>query len=278
MGKLGGYEMTASSDLDLILIYDFNQDQVQSDGKKPLSPTQYYSRITQRLISALSAPTAEGELYEVDMRLRPSGRSGPVATQLNSFIDYQKNKAWVWEHLALTRARCLTGSPSLKEKLNETIKIVISKDRDKATLITEVRDMRERIAKEKGTENIWNIKQVRGGQVDIEFICQYLQLQFSHIHPDIIDTNTVSSLEKIVESNLLDGQDGNLLVEASHLYNDLIQIIRLSTEKGFIPETASMGLKLRLAKTANLETYDELVEKLKNSQKHVKLIFDKIFN
>ncbi|MGH1405955.1 MAG: bifunctional [glutamine synthetase] adenylyltransferase/[glutamine synthetase]-adenylyl-L-tyrosine phosphorylase [Rhodomicrobiaceae bacterium] len=278
MGKLGGYEMTASSDLDLILIYDFNQDQVQSDGKKPLSPTQYYSRITQRLISALSAPTAEGELYEVDMRLRPSGRSGPVATQLNSFIDYQKNKAWVWEHLALTRARCLTGSPSLKEKLNETIKIVISKDREKATLITEVRDMRERIAKEKGTENIWNIKQVRGGQVDIEFICQYLQLQFSHIHPDIIDTNTVSSLEKIVESNLLDGQDGNLLVEASHLYNDLIQVIRLSTEKGFIPETASMGLKLRLAKTANLETYDELVEKLKNSQNQVKLIFDKIFN
>lgn len=278
MGKLGGYEMTASSDLDLILIYDFNQDQVQSDGKKPLSPTQYYSRITQRLISALSAPTAEGELYEVDMRLRPSGRSGPVATQLNSFIDYQKNKAWVWEHLALTRARCLTGSPALKEKLNKTIKGVISKEREKDTLIAEVRDMRERIAKEKGSENIWDIKQVRGGQVDIEFICQYLQLKFSHIHPDIINTNTVSSLEKIVESNLLDGQDGNLLVEASHLYNDLIQVIRLSTEKGFIPETASMGLKLRLAKTANLATYDELVEKLKNSQKHVKLIFDKIFN
>jgi glutamate-ammonia-ligase adenylyltransferase len=278
MGKLGGYEMTASSDLDLILIYDFNQDQVQSDGKKPLSPTQYYSRITQRLISALSAPTAEGELYEVDMRLRPSGRAGPVATQLNSFVDYQKNKAWVWEHLALTRARCLTGSPSLKEKLNETIKLVISKDREKGTLITEVRDMRERIAKEKGTDNIWDIKQVRGGQVDIEFICQYLQLQFSHIHPDIINTNTVSSLEKISELNLLEERDANSLVEASHLYNDLIQIIRLSTEKGFVSETASMGLKLRLAKTANLETYDELVEKLMGTQKQVKLIFDKIFN
>ncbi len=278
MGKLGGYEMTASSDLDLILIYDFNQDQVHSDGKKPLSPTQYYSRITQRLISALSAPTAEGELYEVDMRLRPSGRSGPVATQLNSFVDYQKNKAWVWEHLALTRARCLTGSPSLKEKLNETIKHVISKDREKDTLITEVRDMRERIAKEKGTDNIWDIKQVRGGQVDIEFICQYLQLQFSYIHPDIINTNTVSSLEKIAERNLLNGQDGNLLVKASHLYNDLIQMIRLSTEKGFVPETASMGLKLRLAKTANLDTYDELVEKLSDTQKQVKIIFDKMFN
>ncbi len=278
MGKLGGYEMTASSDLDLILIYDFNQDQVQSDGKKPLSPTQYYSRITQRLISALSAPTAEGELYEVDMRLRPSGRSGPVATQLNSFVDYQKNKAWVWEHLALTRARCLTGSPSLKEKLNETIKLVISKDREKDTLIKEGKDMRERIAKEKGTDNIWDIKQVRGGQVDIEFICQYLQLQFSQIHPDIINTNTVSSLEKIAKRNLLDEKDGILLVEASHLFNDLIQVIRLSTEKGFVPETASMGLKLRLAKTANLETYDELVEKLTETEKQVKIIFDKIFN
>jgi len=277
MGKLGGHEMTASSDLDLILIYDFNQDQVQSDGKKPLSPTQYYSRITQRLISALSAPTAEGELYDVDMRLRPSGRAGPVATQINSFIDYQKNKAWVWEHLALTRARCLTGSTSLKNKLNETIKGVIAQEREKGKLLIDVREMRERIAKEKGTENIWDIKQVRGGQVDIEFICQYLQLQFSHKYPEIISTNTLSSLVKVAEHNLLEKQWGPQLVEASHLYNDLIQVIRLSTEKGFSSETASIGLKLRLAKTANLETYQELVEKLTNTQKQVKIIFNEIF-
>ncbi len=277
MGKLGGFEMTASSDLDLILIYDFNQEQTQSDGKKPLSPTQYFSRITQRLISALSAPTAEGELYEVDMRLRPSGRAGPVATQLNSFIDYQNNKAWVWEHLALTRARCLTGTDELRNKLTKTIKEVISKERDTETLRNEVRDMREKIAKEKGTDNIWDIKQVRGGQVDVEFICQYLQLNLASKSPEIINSNTVISLQQVEKSGLIEQETIHTLVEASHFYTDLIQVIRLCTEKGFNPETASMGLKLRLAKTANVETYDELVEKLTSTQKQVKLIFDQIF-
>lgn len=277
MGKLGGFEMTASSDLDLILIYDFKQDQTQSDGAKPLSSTQYYSRITQRLISALSAPTAEGDLYEVDMRLRPSGRAGPVATQLNSFIDYQNNKAWVWEHLALTRARSLTGTDELKGKLSQTIKDVISKERDTETLRSEVRDMREKIEKEKGTDNIWDIKQVRGGQVDVEFICQYLQLHLASNHPEIINTNTVNCLQKIEELQLLKKDEIHLLVEASHFYTDLIQIIRLCTEKSFKPETASMGLKLRLAQTANVETYEELVEKLTNTQKQVKKVFDQIF-
>ena len=277
MGKLGGFEMTASSDLDLILIYDFKQDQTQSDGAKPLSSTQYYSRITQRLISALSAPTAEGDLYEVDMRLRPSGRAGPVATQLNSFIYYQNNKAWVWEHLALTRARSLTGTDELKGKLSQTIKDVISKERDAETLRSEVRDMREKIEKEKGTDNIWDIKQVRGGQVDVEFICQYLQLHLASNHPEIINTNTVNCLQKIEELQLLEKDEIHLLVEASHFYTDLIQIIRLCTEKSFKPETASMGLKLRLAQTANVETYEELVEKLTNTQKQVKKVFDQIF-
>ena len=277
MGKLGGIEMTATSDLDLILIYDYNKDQIQSDGPKPLSPTQYFSRITQRLISALSAPTAEGELYEVDMRLRPSGRAGPVATRLDSFKDYQKGKAWVWEHLALTRARCLTGTDQLKAQLEETIAEVISQQRDKEKLSFEVKDMRERIEKEKGTEDIWDIKQVRGGLVDIEFICQYLQLLHAGSHPEIINTNTEASLKAILEQKILDEGISRQLVSASHLYTDLIQIIRLCTDKGFNPETASLGLKLRLAKTAKLESFEELCEQLRSTQSKVKLIFDQLF-
>ena len=108
MGKLGGFEMTAASDLDLILVYDFAPGTIQSEGTapdiRPLSPNQYYSRLTQRLISALASPTAEGRIYEVDLRLRPSGQKGPVATQLSSFISYQANEAWTWEHMALTRS------------------------------------------------------------------------------------------------------------------------------------------------------------------------------
>ena len=110
MGKLGGREMTAASDLDLILIYDFDQKATLSSGVKPLAPIQYYTRLTQRLISAFTAPTAEGILYPVDMRLRPSGQKGPVATQLSSFIHYQESEAWTWEHMALTRARVDLGA------------------------------------------------------------------------------------------------------------------------------------------------------------------------
>ena len=114
MGKLGGREMTAASDLDLIVIYDFDAQAALSSGVKPLAPSQYYSRLTQRLISAFTAPTAEGILYPVDMRLRPSGQKGPVATQLASFLHYQASEAWTWEHMALTRARVVSGPPALR--------------------------------------------------------------------------------------------------------------------------------------------------------------------
>ena len=122
MGKLGGREMTAGSDLDLIVVYDYEGDQSQSDGAKSLPGGQYYTRFTQRLIAALSAETAEGSLYQVDMRLRPSGSQGPVATKLSSFTAYQEGSAWTWEHLALTRARVLSGPAALRRQIDDTIK------------------------------------------------------------------------------------------------------------------------------------------------------------
>jgi glutamate-ammonia-ligase adenylyltransferase len=122
MGKLGGREMTAASDLDLIVVYDFDAAATLSTGLKPLASTQYYTRYTQRLISAFTSQTAEGKLYDVDMRLRPSGQKGPVATQLSSFIDYQNNSAWTWEHLALTRARVVSGPAPLRAAVEKAIR------------------------------------------------------------------------------------------------------------------------------------------------------------
>ena len=112
LGRLGAREMTATSDLDLIVIYDFDQDDPQSDGKRPLYGAQYFARLTQRLISALTVQTNYGVLYQVDMRLRPSGRSGPLATQIDGFMSYQEREAWTWEHMALTRARVVCGPPA----------------------------------------------------------------------------------------------------------------------------------------------------------------------
>src|SRR5262249_56855576 len=123
--------------LDRIVIYAFDPASAQSSGKKPLGPIQYYTRLTQRLISAFSAPTAEGILYEVDMRLRPSGQKGPVATQLSSFIHYQAHEAWTWEHMALTRARVVSGPPALRAAVETAIHDVLVAPRDRARTATE---------------------------------------------------------------------------------------------------------------------------------------------
>ena len=117
MGKLGSREMTAASDLDLILIYDFKPDGVESDGPRRLGAAQYYARLTQRLLAALTAPTKAGRLYEVDLRLRPSGRKGPVATQFDGFVRYQREEAETWEHMALTRARVIAGDAGLSREI-----------------------------------------------------------------------------------------------------------------------------------------------------------------
>ena len=276
MGKLGGREMTASSDLDLILIYDYAEGQIQSDGKKPLSPTQYFARLTQRLISALSAPTAEGELYEVDMRLRPSGRAGPVATHIESFKDYQRNQAWVWEHMALTRARPITGPEELQAKLTGTISDVLAKVRDAASLAKDVNEMRQKISEQKGTDDKWNLKQVRGGLVDLEFICQYLQLRDAHKDSSILQTRTEESFRAMAEAGILDPAKGRKLSDAARTYNTLMQMIRLCTAEGFSPSTASNGLKTLLANSLQLPSFSALNEHLDTTLTDISNIYQNL--
>jgi glutamate-ammonia-ligase adenylyltransferase len=276
MGKLGGHEMTAASDVDLILIYDFAQDATQSDGERPLAPTQYYTRLTQRLISALSSATAEGTLYEVDMRLRPSGQKGPVATQLTSFIDYQANDAWTWEHLALTRARVISGPPELRARVEAAIREVLVRPHDAAKVAADVRDMRERIAKEKGTVDIWEMKQVRGGLVDLEFIAQYLQLINAATHPSVLDQNTVEAYRKLRDAGVLSPAHAEVLIPATRLLHDLTQVVRLCLEEKFDPETAPHELKELLARAGDAQSFNELETLLKQTLVNVHGLFDEI--
>ena len=194
MGKLGGREMTAASDVDLIVIYDFDAAAEQSDGPRPLAPSHYYMRLTQRLITAISARTAEGALYDVDMRLRPSGQKGPVATRLSSFTSYQASEAWTWEHMALTRARVIAGCRELSARVDADVRKVLITRRDRSRIAADVRDMRKRIEAEKATDDIWDLKQVRGGLVDLEFLVQYLQLIHGADHPAILHQTTLVAL------------------------------------------------------------------------------------
>ncbi|MFO1141284.1 MAG: bifunctional [glutamine synthetase] adenylyltransferase/[glutamine synthetase]-adenylyl-L-tyrosine phosphorylase [Amaricoccus sp.] len=173
MGKLGSREMTASSDLDLIVIYD-REGADASDGKRPLAPAVYYARLTQALIAALSAPMAEGILYKVDMRLRPSGRSGPVATSLAAFRRYQAEEAWTWEHLALTRARVVAGPEAVGTEVATAILAVLAVPHDPAKVLADAADMRRRLAEahEAATGNPWEVKLGPGRMMDIELLAQ----------------------------------------------------------------------------------------------------------
>ncbi len=173
MGKLGSREMTVSSDLDLIVICD-PEGAEASTGRRPLAPTVYFARLTQALIAALSAPMSEGILYKVDMRLRPSGRQGPVATMLPAFRRYQAEEAWTWEHLALTRARVVAGPERLGSAVAATIAAILAEPHDAGKVLTDVADMRRRLAEaqEAAAANPWEVKLGPGRMMDIELLAQ----------------------------------------------------------------------------------------------------------
>src|SRR6266702_7592302 len=176
LGKLGSKDMTATSDLDLVLLYDFDARQPESNGPKPLHAAVYYIRLTQRLIAALTVRTRRGRLYAVDMRLRPSGGQGPLATQFASFRAYQAEEAETWEHMALTRARFVAGDATLGREAEAFVAELLARPRKKSCLAKDVRDMRALIAREKGETESWNLKLASGGAMDVEFIAQYLVL------------------------------------------------------------------------------------------------------
>src|SRR5262249_9784811 len=151
---------------------------------------------TQRLIAALSAQTSEGQLYAVDMRLRPSGKAGPVAIAFDGFAAYQHHNAWVWEHLALTRARVIAGPVGLRAKIPSKIQGILAAHRDAVKVSADVTEMRNLILKEKGSSNLWDLKTHEGGLIDIEFMAQFLQIIHANGAPQILDQNTLGALIK----------------------------------------------------------------------------------
>ena len=276
LGRLGAREMTASSDLDLIVIYDFDQDHPQSDGPRPLYGAQYFARLTQRLISALTVPTNYGVLYPVDMRLRPSGRSGPLATQIDGFLSYQEREAWTWEHMALTRARVICGPPAFAARVKTIIRDVLCHGRDPAVIAADVADMRDAIAKEKGDTDKWELKYAAGALVDIEFIAQYLELVHASEIPEILDPSTARMLEKAERLGVLRPEDAAVLRPAVALFHNLTQILRLCLPGKFDPASASAGVLSLLARAADLPDFPALQADVAETQRRVRECFVRI--
>ncbi|MGE4373593.1 MAG: bifunctional [glutamine synthetase] adenylyltransferase/[glutamine synthetase]-adenylyl-L-tyrosine phosphorylase [Xanthobacter sp.] len=277
MGKLGGREMTAGSDLDLIVLYDYDADaDPNSDGPRSLIGAQYFARFTQRLISALTALTNAGKLYEVDLRLRPSGRSGPLATRLAAFSNYQKQEAWTWEHMALTRARVIAADGDFQQRVEAVIHEVMSQPRDPAVLAGDILDMRRAIAAEKGEDDKWNLKHAAGGQVDVEFIAQYLVLAYSCEYPDLVSTATARVLSQAGKLGLLKTEDAHVLTSACRLYQNLTEVLRLAVDAHVVPADASPALRALLARAGETPDFQSLSAHLFETQARVRELFTRI--
>ena len=273
MGRLGSREMTASSDLDLILLYDFDPEHPDSDGARSLQGAHYFARFTQRLISAFTTRTNYGVLYEVDMRLRPSGRAGPVASHVTSFAEYQEREAWTWEHMALTRARVISSSPAFRGEIERIIHSVLTRPRDAAAVASDVAEMRRAVALEKGEDDVWDLKYAAGGMVDIDFIAQYLQLVHAADKPEILDVSTLHVLDNAARLGVLPQADAEVLRPAARLYHDLTQILRLCVTERFKPDTAGEDLLRVLARAGDAPDFSSLEARVKETQSEVRRVF-----
>ncbi len=276
LGKLGGREMTAASDLDLMLLYDFDPDCDMSDGAKPLAPSQFYIRLTQRLVAALSAPTAQGLLYEVDFRLRPSGNKGPMATRLAAFRAYHAEEAWTWEHMALTRARVIAGDPDFAATVAAAIREVLVVPRDPAKLRADVVEMRALIREEKGTDDPWDIKQVDGGLVDVEFVAQYLMLAHASEDGGVLATGTIAALDRLAAAGHLAADTADVLIPAMRLYQGLTQALRMASDGAFVPANAPRGLIDLLTRIGELPDFAHLEAHLVETEAAARLAYQGI--
>ncbi len=265
LGKLGGREISIGSDLDLIFLYDESGApgdwaNLQSDGPKPLAPIHYYARLAQRFIAALSAPTGEGKLYDVDMRLRPSGTNGPIASSLEGFRLYQEKDAWAWEHMALLRARVVAGDPAFAARIERAIRAILIRPRDGEALRKDVADMRRRIREQHPGERFWDVKHRQGGLVDVEFIAQYLQLRHAAERPGILRRNTVEAFTALADAGILARRAADELAQAARLWRRLQGMMRLTIGESFEESALPASLKVSLARAGGAADFAALKE------------------
>jgi glutamate-ammonia-ligase adenylyltransferase len=278
LGNLGGHEMTISSDLDLTFIYDSPEGVRQSDGTKPLLVSHYFARLSQRLINALTALTGEGRLYEIDMRLRPSGSTGPVASEIGSFMDYQRQAAWTWEHMALTRARVVAGPDDLASRVEAAIGNILHRPRDPDKLLADVASMRWRMDAEHHMDVPWKNKYVRGGLVDLEFIAEYLQLRHGAEHPDATAPNTVDAFRRLDDAGLLEPDQAAALISASLLMRRVRGMLRLTVDGVQLEHQSSEALRAALARTGEAADFEDLRKKLLAAQANVREIYARLID
>ena len=268
MGSLGAGRLTAGSDLDLLVIYDPG-DTDFTDGPRPLDPRGWFAKATKTLITALTAPTGEGKLYDVDMRLRPSGRQGPVATSLESFRHYQMTEAWTWEHLALTRARPVAGDASLMSDIEAIRMDVLTTSRDPAKVVADAQDMRDRLAAAGRVGEGLDAKEGPGRMKDIELLAETAALIAGVPARDV-----TGQLESGVSLGWIGPDDARVLANAHHLYGRLNHATRLLTDRRLDLEEIGQGGRAFIAREADVADSADLAAKSESLRAQCAAIID----
>ncbi len=248
MGSFAAGEMFADSDLDIVVLYKTASKEKNSSGAKPLQPNVYYIRLMQRLSAAITAPTAEGVLYDIDTRLRPAGHDGPLAAQLEGFFDYQRNKAWAWEHMSLIRSRPVHATSETTKTITTEIEKILSTPRDAAKLKRDMLEMRDKVEKQFGSKDPWNLKYRRGGLMDIMFAAHFLALQHAAKNKGLLQASPDDMLEKLKDKKLISAKDAATLASAYRAAYDAQAFLRLTAELPFDPKKSAPGMLHALAK------------------------------
>jgi glutamine synthetase adenylyltransferase len=230
--------------------------------------------LAQRLINGITAPTGEGRLFEVDMRLRPSGNQGAIASSVEGFRRYQLESAWTWEHMSLTRARVITGAPALARRL-EAVLANLARPRDRK-LAAEVLDMRGRIAQQFPGDHFWDIKYRRGGMLDVEFIAQYLQLRDAAADPGVLHQNTAEAFRRLAAAGSLAPAVAEALIAAGRLWHCLLGMLRLTIGAKLDEAMLSDGLGRTLATAAGVGDVARLRSQVEDTAERVATHFERL--
>ncbi len=265
LGKFGGRELTATSDLDLMLIYE-----PADDASGTLA-----ARFVQRLIAALSAPTEEGTLYEVDMQLRPSGRAGPVAVRFSAFERYYREEAWTWEFMALTRIRPIAGDAELGRRIVAEARETLRTKSTDPKITADVADMRRRMARERKPRSAWDVKLAPGGLVDIEFLVQHAILISARDVPGAVIPTSMDAIKALAAAGRLGPGEAATLIEGLTFQLNLQQALRIASGDTFDPHKASLGLKAWLANHLGMKDFSALSARLDAVQSSVAALRDR---
>ncbi|MCF8110711.1 MAG: bifunctional [glutamate--ammonia ligase]-adenylyl-L-tyrosine phosphorylase/[glutamate--ammonia-ligase] adenylyltransferase [Desulfobacteraceae bacterium] len=248
-GKLGGYELGYSSDLDLVFLHTAKPGSTEGGRLRPIDNSEFFGRLGQRIIHFLSAPTATGKLYEIDTRLRPSGNAGVLVSRIGAFEEYQRKNAWIWEHQALIKARPVVGDRQVVERFEQIREDVLAIKRDPLTLARSVLEMRNRMRREHAPakKDSFDLKQDRGGIIDIEFLVQFLILRYGYKYEELSRwTDVVRQLNALALCGIIEDLEAHALKQAYLIYRYFVHRMNLQEKMAVLPQNRFSELRRRV--------------------------------